>query len=42
VSAAAGSLRAAALLVRLRVRQQVNHVLSVQRFRFGTGKRASG
>jgi ABC-2 type transport system permease protein len=40
VSAAAGSLRAAALLIRLRVRQQVNHVLSVQRFRFGTGKRA--
>lgn len=40
MSAAAGSLRAAALLIRLRARQQVNHVLSVYRYRFGAGKRA--
>jgi membrane protease YdiL (CAAX protease family) len=39
VSAAAGSLRAAALLIRLRARQQVNHLLSVYRYRFGAGKR---
>jgi hypothetical protein len=40
VSAAAGSLRAAALLIRLRARQQLNHALSVYRYRFGAGKRA--
>jgi ABC-2 type transport system permease protein len=39
VSAAAGSLRAAALLVRLRARQQLNHALSVYRYRFGSAKR---
>ena len=48
MSAAAGNLRAAALLVRLRARQQVNHVLSIHRFRFGgkqragTGRKARG
>src|SRR5205807_6546153 len=40
VNAAAGSLRAAALLIRLRARQQLNHVLSVYRYRFGGGKRS--
>jgi membrane protease YdiL (CAAX protease family) len=40
VSAAAGSLRAAALLIRLRARQQLNHVVSVHRHRFGGAKRA--
>src|SRR5262249_56147599 len=33
-------LRAAALLIRLRARQQINHLLSVYRHRFGAGKRA--
>ena len=41
MSAAAGSLRAATLLIRLRARQQVNHVLSVYRHRFG-GKKRTG
>jgi membrane protease YdiL (CAAX protease family) len=41
MSAAAGSLRAAALLIRLRARQQLNHLLSVYRHRFG-GKKRTG
>jgi membrane protease YdiL (CAAX protease family) len=41
MSAAAGSLRAAALMIRLRARQQVNYALSVYRYRFG-GKKRSG
>jgi ABC-2 type transport system permease protein len=40
VSAAAGSLHAAALLIRLRARQQINRMASVYRHRFGGGKRS--
>jgi len=40
MSAAAGSVRAATLLIRLRARQQLNHVVSVHRHRFGGAKRA--
>ena len=39
MSAAAGNLRAATLLIRLRARQQLNHMLSIYRHRFGGGKR---
>ncbi len=40
MSGAVGGLRAAALLIRLRARQQLNHLLSVYRHRFGAGKRS--